>query len=507
MRGRVDPEREAGDPIKLLLILPILSLLASCNQQNKSGTREIAVIPKPQSVAYDRGDFILSHATRLKFDQADIRIKEIAGQISQVLWTSVLPDRGSGVIGLGIDDRADIQPAGYRLQVRRNKIKVMAREPAGLFYGIQTLKQLIPADGSGKIPCLDMTDFPAFGWRGLMLDCSRTFLPKEYILKSIDRLAAIKMNVLHLHLTDDQGWRIEIKKYPELTRISSKFDPRYPGEVNGFYTQDDIREIVAYAAKNFITVVPEIEMPGHSTEIFAAYPELSCSGKMSVIFPFFKGPAVTEDILCAGNDQVFAFMEGVLSEVMALFTSEYIHVGGDEAPKTAWIKCPKCQSRIKAEGLKDEAELQSYLIRRIEKFINSKGRKLIGWDEILEGGLAENAAVMSWRGEQGGIEAARQGHSVVMSPTSHCYFDYSYETTSTKKVYSYDPVPKELTGDPSKCILGAQANMWTHIARTEPAIDAQIFPRLYALAEVLWTNPAVRDYADLERRISVRTLP
>jgi hexosaminidase len=504
MRGRIDPEREAGKPIKRLLILPVLSLLVSCNQPDKIGTCGIAVIPKPQFVTYLSGDFILSRGTRLKFDQADIKVKEIAGRISQALRTGVLPEQGRGVIDMGIDDRTDIQPSGYRLQVRRNKVTITAKEPAGLFYGIQTLKQLIPADGSGKIPCMDMTDFPAFGWRGLMLDCSRTFLPKEYILKSIDRLAAIKMNVLHLHLTDDQGWRIEIKKHPELTRISSKFDPRYQGEVNGFYTQDDLREIVAYAAKNFIMVVPEIEMPGHSTEIFAAYPELSCSGKKSVIFPFFKGPTVTEDILCAGNEQVFAFMEDVLSEVMALFPSEYIHIGGDEAPKTAWIKCPKCQSRIKAEGLKDEAELQSYFIRRIEKLVNSKGRKLIGWDEILEGGLAENAAVMSWRGEQGGIEAARQGHSVVMSPTSHCYFDYSYETTSTEKVYSYAPVPKELAGDPSKCILGAQANMWTHIARTEPAIDAQIFPRLYALAEVLWTNQAVRDYAELERRISVR---
>jgi hexosaminidase len=514
MRGKVEFEPEAGDPtprekrnflsFERLLILAVLSLLISCNQQNKSGTREIAVIPKPQSVTYHRGDFILSHATRLKFDQADIRIRAIPGQISQALRTSVLPDQGSGVIDLGIDDLADIRPAGYQLQVRRNKIRITAKEPAGLFYGIQTLKQLIPANGSGKIPCMDMTDFPAFGWRGLMLDCSRTFLPKEYILNYIDRLAAIKMNVLHLHLTDDQGWRIEIKKYPELTQICSKFDPQYPGEVNGFYTQDDIREIVAYAAKSFITVVPEIEMPGHSTEIFAAYPELSCSGKKSVIFPYSKGPEVTEDILCAGNDSVFAFMEEVLSEVIALFPSEYIHIGGDEAPKTAWKKCPKCQSRIKVEGLRDEAELQSYFIRRIEKFINSKGRKLIGWDEILEGGLAENAAVMSWRGEQGGIEAARQGHSVVMSPTSHCYFDYSYETTPIKNVYSYHPVPKELTGDQSKYILGAQANMWTHIARTEPAIDAQIFPRLYALAEVLWTNPAVRDYADLEHRISVR---
>jgi hexosaminidase len=506
MKGRADLEADGGDPVRLLLILPVLCLLSSCHQQNTSGIREIAVVPKPQSVTFRRGEFILGRATRLTFDQTDSRIKDIPGLVSQALRIRVLPDQGSGVIDLGIDDRTDRPPAGYRLQVRQSKIRITSADPAGLFYGIQTLKQLIPADGSGKIPCLDVTDFPAFGWRGLMLDCSRTFLPKEYILKSIDRLAAVKMNVLHLHLTDDQGWRIEIKKYPDLTRICSKFDPRYPGEVNGFYTQDDLREIVAYAAKNFITVVPEIEMPGHSTEIFAAYPELSCSGKRSVIYPFFEGPAVTEDILCAGNEAVFAFMEDVLSEVMALFPSEYVHIGGDEAPKTAWERCPKCQSRIRAEGLKDEAELQSYFIRRIEKFVNSKGRKLIGWDEILEGGLAENAAVMSWRGEQGGIEAARQGHRVVMSPTSHCYFDYSYETTSTEKVYSYHPVPQELAGDPAKYILGAQANMWTHIARTEPAIDAQIFPRLYALAEVLWTNPAVRDYADLEHRIPVRTL-
>jgi hexosaminidase len=246
-------------------------------------------------------------------------------------------------------------------------------------------------------------------------------------------------------------------------------------------------------------------MPGHSTEIFAAYPQFSCSAKKSVIFPYFKGPGVTEDILCAGNDSVFTFMQDVLSEVIALFPSEYIHIGGDEAPKDAWKKCPECQDRIKKEGLKDEAELQSYFIRRIEKFINSKGRKLIGWDEILEGGLAENAAVMSWRGIQGGIEAAKQGHNVVMSPTSHCYFDYSYETTSTEKVYSYHPVPKELSASQSKYILGAQANMWTHIARTPTAIDAQIFPRLYALAEVLWTNPEMRDYPDLEKRISKLT--
>ena len=488
--------------MKNLTLFSLLFLLLACNKPVPGEIREIPVLPKPQSVSFYKGDFIMSHDATLKFDQSDIKVKEIADQVTAFVGKLSIPEKGKGNIELTIDNQADMKPSGYQIKVRRNKIRITAKNADGLFYGFQTLKQLIPSDGSGKVPFLDMTDFPAFGWRGLMLDCSRTFLPKDYVLKYIDRLAAIKMNILHLHLTDDQGWRIEIKKYPELTRICSNFDPKYAGEVNGFYTQEDIREIVAYAAKNFITVVPEIEMPGHSTEIFAAYPQFSCSGKKSAIFPFFKGPGVTEDILCAGNDSVFTFMEDVLSEVIALFPSEYIHIGGDEAPKAAWKKCSKCQDRIKKEGLKDEAELQSYFIRRIEKFINSKGRKLIGWDEILEGGLAENAAVMSWRGVQGGIEAARQGHCVVMSPTSHCYFDYSYVTTSAEKVYSYHPVPNELSVSQTKLVLGAQANMWTHIARTEETIDAQIFPRLYALAEVLWTNPVTRDYPDLEKRIS-----
>lgn len=487
-------------------ILPVLIFAVSftCCQRDNAGTSEIAVIPKPQTITFLQGVFPLSRSTTLIPGRPDQNTDDIVGLITNILQSDPLPDRGKGVIELRIDDQADIKLSGYRLQIRRNKIQITAREPAGLFYAVQTLRQLIPADGSGKLPCMDVVDFPAFGWRGLMMDCSRTFLSKDYLLRYIDRLAALRMNVLHLHLTDDQGWRIEIKKYPELTGTCSNFDPRYPGEISGFYTQEDIREIVAYAAKNYVTVVPEIEMPGHSTEIFAAYPELSCSGKKSVIYPFFKGPGVTEDILCAGNDSVFVFMENVLNEVIALFPSEYIHVGGDEAPKSAWEKCPKCRNRIKTEELKDESALQSYFIRRIEKFINSKGRKLIGWDEILEGGLAENAAVMSWRGVQGGIEAAGMGHNVVMSPTSHCYFDYSHETTSTEKVYSYQPVPAGIPAEDSKYIIGAQANMWTHIARSEKEIDAQIFPRLYALAEVLWTHPEQRDYADLEKRINLK---
>jgi len=488
--------------MKIFSVLSLVVLMIADSHSDDPSDRALNVIPKPQSVVFHSGDFPLSQGTAIVFNSGDSRVAEVAGELAEIIRASDLPAGGAGKIELRLDETKKIQRSGYRLQVAENRIRLAAKDSAGLFYGIQTLRQLIPADGSGKLPCLDITDYPAFGWRGLMLDCSRTFLTKAYLLKYIDRLAAIKMNVLHLHLTDDQGWRIEIKKYPELTSVCSNFDSQFPGEVNGFYTQEDIREIVAYALKNQITIVPEIEMPGHSSEIFAAFPSLSCAGKKSVIFPYFKGPGITENILCAGNDSVYSFMENVLNEVIALFPSEYIHIGGDEAPKSEWKKCPKCQLRIHSEGLKDEAGLQSYFISRMEKFINSKGRKLIGWDEILEGGLAKNAAVMSWRGVQGGIEAAGQGHHAVMSPTSHCYFDYSYETISTAKVYSYQPGPAELKAGQSRFILGAQANMWTHIARTEDAIDAQIFPRLYALAEVLWTNEDGRNFQDLERRIA-----
>jgi len=480
-----------GDlPMRKIMILPMVWLaLLGCQADLKPVDMDLPLIPLPQKVqvyqgVFDPGPDMLTW----------IRAYEETGE---------LPSPALGKIKLVAETSEGAQISEYKLEIRKKGVTIRASEPSGWFYGLQTLEQLLEASGDGKIPLADIHDFATFGWRGLMLDCSRTFLPKEYILTMIDRLADIKMNVLHLHLTDDQGWRIEIRSHPELTAVCSSFDPKYPGEINGFYTQGDIRDMVAYAAKRQVTLVPEIEMPGHSSEIFAALPGLSCSGKKSEIFPYFKGPGVTEQILCAGNDSVFSLMEDVISEVIDLFPSEYIHIGGDEAPKTAWENCPKCQKRIKEEGLKDEAELQSYFIRRMEKFINSKGRKLIGWDEILEGGLAENAAVMSWRGIQGGIDAAVMGHPVVMSPTSHCYFDYSHETTPAEKVYQYQPVPDQLNTSEAKLILGAQANMWTHIARTPEAIDSQIFPRIYALAEVVWTHPATRDFSDLKKRIEI----
>jgi hexosaminidase len=333
-----------------------------------------------------------------------------------------------------------------------------------------------------------------------MLDCSRTFLNKAYLFRYIDLLAMHKMNVLHLHLTDDQGWRIEIKKHPRLTEIGSRFASRYAGEKNGYYSQQDIREIVHYAALRHVTIVPEIEMPGHATALLAVYPELSCSGRRQDIFPFFQGPAVTRDILCAGNDAVFDVMKDVLAEVMELFPSQYIHVGGDEAPKDRWQACPKCRQRIKEEGLHNEDELQSYFMRRIGDFVRSKGRTLIGWDEILEGGLAPNAAVMSWRGTKGGYEAAILNHEVVMSPTTHCYFDYDVRQISLDKTYAFCPIPEGLPEEKTRFILGGQANMWTHIARTDSTIDQQIFPRLLALAEALWSKPEQKRFKDFYHR-------
>jgi hexosaminidase len=402
-------------------------------------------------------------------------------------------------------------PGEYRLRVTPKAVRIEAGDSLGAFYAIQSLRQIAPVDSYGKfctdsspvrIPALEIRDYPRFGWRGLMLDCSRTFLPVGYLKKTIDRMVMYKMNVLHLHLTDDQGWRVEIRKYPDLTNDCSRFSSRFPDETGGFYTQAELRDLVAYAQERHVTIVPEIEMPGHSSEVFAAYPELSCRRVKSEIFPFFSGPGITDDIYCAGNDSVFAFLENVLDEVMEIFPSAYIHLGGDEAPKVRWKECPACQSRIRKENLADEAELQSYFIRRITAYVHSKGRKVIGWDEILEGGLADGAAVMSWRGTEGGIKAAELGHPVVMSPTSHCYFDYSYETTPVEKVYAFEPIPPGLDPAKASLILGGQANLWTHIDRTESRMDMQIYPRLIALSEALWSQPNVKNYPDFHARLA-----
>jgi hexosaminidase len=405
-----------------------------------------------------------------------------------------------------------------------------------LFYAFQTLIQLLPTTFSKevKIPCCTIKDYPRFAYRGMHLDVSRHFFPVSFIKKYIDYLALHKFNTFHWHLTDDQGWRIEIKKYPGLTSVGAHRNGtiigRYPGTGNdnlaydGFYTQKEIREIVKYAADRYIDIIPEIEMPGHSSAAIAAYPELSCFPNENTQHPSqcaWSGDTtgkqvqqtwgVFNDVFCAGKENTFQFLQDVIDEVMTLFPSKYIHVGGDECPKENWKRCPACQKRMMDNNLKNEHELQSYFIQRMEKYLNSKGRILIGWDEILEGGLAPNAAVMSWRGEKGGIDAARQKHTVIMTPGSPVYFDHSqtqHEDSVTiggynplEKVYAYEPVPKELKAEEAKYVIGAQANVWTEYMAYPSKVEYMVFPRMSALSEVLWSPKEKRDWVGFEKRL------
>lgn len=467
---------------------------------------QMSIIPKPQKIISLSGNFTITSGTKIFNTSETEPIKnyfneylkeELGFELSR---TQNSNEKNSIIILLKDVNGIKQNPEGYHLLIDNEKILIEAINIKGLFYAIQTVKQLIPlTDKKSKVvlPALEIFDYPEFKWRGLNLDCCRHFMSKDFIKRFIDLLAYQKMNVLHWHLTEDQGWRIEIKKYPELTKIGAyrKYDD---GTVyGGFYTQEDIKEIVNYAQSRFITVVPEIEMPGHSTAAIATYPELSCTGG-----PFEVGTlwGVYKDIYCAGNEKTFEFIEDVLSEVIELFPSKYIHIGGDEAPKDRWQNCPKCQLRIKDENLADEHELQSYFIKRVETFLNSKGKEIIGWDEILEGGLAPGATVQSWRGTKGAIEAAKMNHDVIVSPTSHCYFDYPIETTDVPKVYSFDPIPDELNEEEAKHVLGSEGNMWTEYA-PQHLVDYRLFPRLTALAEVLWTYPKERNYDEFATRL------
>ena len=362
------------------------------------------------------------------------------------------------------------------------------------------------------LPVVEIDDLPRFSWRGLMLDCSRTFLDIRYLRRTIDLLSYHKLNVLHLHLTDDQGWRIEIRGHPELTTIGSQFGAQYVGERGGFYSQADIRQLVAYAAERGVAVLPEIEMPGHSTAALAAYPELSCTGGPFEIFPFFKGPGIQKDVFCVGNERTFQVLQDVLAEVSELFPGRYVHIGGDECPKDRWRACPKCQARMRSEKLTTEEELQSYFVRRIARFLKSKNKELLGWDEILEGGLHNTATVMLWRGAEAAAAVARGGHDLILTPATHCYLDYRQSDLPQErgegatpipldKVYSFEPLPAGLAGEDAKHILGAQGNMWTHYAKTEEEINRQIFPRLAALAEVTWSPAPSRQWSDFSRRL------
>ena len=481
-----------------------------------------SVIPVPLKMEQGTGSFLLSEKTKLYTNlqggEAELwenYLKALPVQLKEAR----MKDRKQMLFLLITPKTTQLpSPESYTLSVTSQRIEIRATSGAGLFYGMQTLLQLMqPAStGSYSVPSVEIEDTPRFAYRGLMLDVSRHFSTKEFIKKQIDALAYYKINRLHLHLTDAAGWRLEIKKYPLLTDFAAwRTDPtwkkwwnggrkylRYdePGASGGYYTQDDIREILEYARQHYLTVIPEIEMPSHSEEVLAAYPQLSCSGE----------PYKNSDF-CVGNEETFTFLENVLTEVMELFPSEYIHVGGDEAGKSAWKTCPKCQKRMKDEHLANVDELQSYLIHRIEKFLNNHGRRLLGWDEILQGGIAPNATVMSWRGEEGGIAAVTSGHHAIMTPGAYCYLD-SYQDAPysqpeaiggylpLKKVYAYDPVPASLTAEQAKLVYGVQGNLWVEYIPTPEHVEYMIYPRMLALAEVAWSAPERKSWPDFHTR-------
>lgn len=498
-------------------------LLAAGLMIATAGVKAQSVIPIPLRMEQGSGTFLFTGDTKLYTNLKGEEKKMLMDYLETlpIHFKNGKKQTKENVVSLMIT-KANPQlssPESYMLEVTPHKITVQATSGAGLFYGVQTLLQMAqPAmEGAWSVQATAIQDSPRFEYRGLMLDVSRHFRSKEFVKKQIDALAYYKLNRLHLHLTDAAGWRIEIKKYPLLTELAAwrpeanwkrwwneggrkycRFDA--PGASGGYYTQDDIRELVNYARERHITIIPEIEMPAHSEEVLTAYPELSCSGE----------PYKNADF-CVGNEKTFTFLEDVLTEVMELFPSQYIHVGGDEAGKAAWKTCPKCQKRMKDEQLDNVDELQSYLIHRVEVFLNAHGRKLLGWDEILQGGLAPNATVMSWRGEQGGIDAVKSGHQAIMTPGSYCYID-SYQDAPysqpeaiggylpLEKVYSYNPVPASLTSDEAKLIYGVQANLWTEYIETDEHCEYMIYPRILALAEVAWSASERKSWTDFRPR-------
>jgi hexosaminidase len=514
---------------RFILCTTIILLHTSCFQPKNEPVKP-AILPIPLAQQVNEGVFIMDSSTGIHTEVAEFK------PVADFLKTFV--QEGTSKIDLVELDFKNViyfkkdatitDEEGYSLKVTSKEIIISASSPKGAFYAVQSLRQLLPPtfeNGSYKdaevaIQNIEITDAPQFKYRGMHLDVGRHFFSVDFIKKYIDMMSMLKMNTFHWHLTEDQGWRIEIKKYPKLNEIAAyrketlighynDQPQRYDGKkYGGYYTQEQIKDIVAYAGKRQIDVIPEIEMPGHSVAAISAYPELGCTGKQIDVATKW---GVFDDIYCT-KESTFKFLEDVLDEVMALFPSKYIHIGGDEAPKTNWKACPNCQKLIKKEGLKDEHGLQSYFITRMEKYINSKGKQIIGWDEILEGGLAPNATVMSWRGISGAVTAAKEHHDVILTPGSHCYFDH-YQSTNEdepvaiggflplEKVYSFNPIPEELTKEESKYVLGAQGNVWTEYMQTEDKVEYMVFPRIVALSEVVWSKPENKNYEDFKSRL------
>lgn len=520
--------------LKLSFFAVVLTAFISCGSDEKV-TADYGVIPLPKQTELTQGDpFILNSSTTIIYPKENPDMERIAAFLSDYIKFSTGKslaisdvEKDKNCIVLQADLSRSNKDA-YSLNVTTDKITINGASPAAVFYGVQTLRKSIHADSDGKdveFPTVNIEDYPRFGYRGMHLDVGRHMFPVEFIKEYIDILALHNMNKFHWHLTDDQGWRIEIKKYPELIekgsmrkhtvigRNSGEYDGKPYG---GHYTQEEAKEIVTYAKDRFITIIPEIDLPGHMVAALTAFPDLGCTGGPYEVLGEW---GVFEDVLCAGNDDVYTFLENVLSEIIEIFPSEYIHIGGDECPKVRWKECPKCQAKIKELGLKAdknhsaEDRLQSYVISYAEKFLNGKGRKIIGWDEILEGGLAPNATVMSWRSVEGAVAAAKQGNDAILTPTSHFYFDY-YQTTDVEnvpfsiggyipldKVYSFNPIPAGLNEEEAKHIIGVQANLWTEYIPDSKQVEYMIMPRIDALSEVQWSLTEQKDYDSFLQRL------
>lgn len=487
-----------------VLLVVIIAIFSSCTSFNWKN--QYTIVPQPNHLSPQEGHYVLS-------SQMADALKESLTLQSIDLFTD-----------FNVDTVDSMKSESYKLQVTPEAVLIQSATPKGSFYALQSLKQLMSMhiynnaqDTIWYLPCATIEDTPRFAYRGMHLDVSRHFFNVGFIKKQLDAMCRYKMNRFHWHLTDGGGWRIQINKYPKLTEVaawrpkadyiefSQKSDRHFcsqdtPEAYGGYYTHEDIKDVVKYAQERGITIIPEIEMPGHSEEVLAVYPELSCSGKPYV-----------NSVFCAGKEETFTFLENVLSEVIDLFPSEYIHIGGDEASKTAWKKCPRCQRRMKKEGLKTEDELQSYVIKRIEKFLNTKGRKLLGWDEILEGGLAPDATVMSWRGVEGGVKALKSGHKAIMTPGTFCYLDHYQDAPELEpeaiggylpleKVYSYNPMSEGLSDEEEKNLLGVQGNVWTEYMPTYEQAEYMIYPRILAIAEVGWTQTKSKDYVSFRNK-------
>lgn len=513
---------------KIISILFITLLMSTYKQNNEIFP---GLVPAPTHIEFADGELQLGDALGLDYNPKDKNLKNIIrltkSELSSIGYsvTDSDSDEAHTRVSINIDQNITETPESYNLKIAPQGIDISGSDYAGLFYGLQTLVQILETtkiNNSPAVASVLIEDRPRFRWRGMLLDVARHMFPADFIKRYIDIIAAHKMNVFHWHLTEDQGWRMPIKKYPKLKDIAAwrketlvghyrdkphQFDGKPYG---GFYTEEEIKDIIDYASDRSVTIVPEIEMPGHATAALSAYPQLSCTGGPHEAETVW---GVHKEVFCAGNEETFDFLENVLEEVAQIFPGPYIHIGGDECPKTRWAECEKCQARIADEGLKDEHELQSYFIKRIEKILEKFDKRLIGWDEILEGGLAPNAVVHSWRGMDGGIEAANAGHEVIMSPTTYVYFDY-YQSEDRKneplaiggylplsKVYEFEPVPDKIDSDKRHLILGGQANLWTEYIPTTKQAEYMLLPRVCALAEAVWSPKNKKDYAGFIDRL------